>query len=61
MRGADPPDALAVGIAAARTSVQCKLNVAGPDEGLVFEPVQQAALQLLKQQAVWEFPVHAAL
>jgi hypothetical protein len=61
VRGTDPLHALAVGVAAARASVQCKLNVPGPDQGLVFEPVQQAALQLLKQQAVWEFPVSAAL
>jgi hypothetical protein len=61
VRGADPLHALAVGIAAARVSVQCKLNVPGPDQGLMFECVEQEAMKLLEEQSVWEYPVQATL
>lgn len=61
VRGCAPQYALAVGIAAAHVSVQCKLNVPGPEQGLVFEAVDRAGRQLLQQQQVWEFPVHSML
>lgn len=60
--GRDPLHALAVGVAAAAVSVQCTLNVpAGPSEGFVFEAVEQAGLQLLSKQQVWEFAVQSTL
>lgn len=61
VRGADPLHALAVGIAAARVSVQCKLNVPGPDQGLVFESVEEEAMKLLERLSMWEFPAQAML
>lgn len=61
VRGADPLHALALGVAAARVSVQSKLNVPSPQEGLVYAQVEQLGQQLLSKQQTWEFPVQSAL
>lgn len=61
VRGLDPLYALAVGVAAARVSVECTLNVPGPDQGFGFESVQQVARELLEKQQVWDIPVTASL
>jgi hypothetical protein len=61
VRGLDPLHALAVGVAAARVSVECTLNVPGPDQGFEFESVRQVARELLGKQQVWDIPVTASL
>lgn len=61
MRGLDPLHALALGVAAARVSVECSLNVPGPGQGFDFESVRQVARELLEKQQVWDIPVTAAL
>jgi hypothetical protein len=44
-----------------QVSVQSKLNVPGPEQGLVYDAVEIVAIQLLGKQQVWEFPVQACL
>jgi hypothetical protein len=44
-----------------QVSVQSKLNVPGPEQGLVYDAVEQVAMQLLGQQQAWVFPVQACL
>ncbi len=61
IKGASAIDALAAGIAAAKASVECPINVPGPAEGLVYDKVWRQAQVLLEQVQVWHFPVSAAL
>lgn len=61
VRGLDPLQALAVGVAAARVSVECSLNVPSPVQGFEFESVRQLALELLEKQQVWDIPVTSLL
>jgi hypothetical protein len=44
-----------------QVSVQSKLNVPGPEQGLVYDAVEEMAVQLLGKQQAWEFPMHACL
>jgi sugar/nucleoside kinase (ribokinase family) len=61
LRGASLQEALAVGVAAARLAVECRLNVPGPSQGMQYSSVWQQAQQLLSKLQVWEFPCGSAL
>lgn len=62
VRGASSTvEALAVGVAAAKVSVECKDNVPGPADGLGYEKLWGQAQELLGKMQTWHFPVSAAL
>eukprot|EP00878_Enallax_costatus_P033766 GHUV01037321.1.p1 GENE.GHUV01037321.1~~GHUV01037321.1.p1 ORF type:complete len:329 (+),score=129.42 GHUV01037321.1:2786-3772(+) len=61
LTGCSNIEALATGIAAARLSVECRKNVPGPADGLVYDAVHQQAQVLLAQMQTCHFPVSAAL
>lgn len=61
IRGASAEEALAVGVAAAKVSVECKHNVPGPADGMVYDKLWDHAQRLLQRKQTWHFPVSAAL